>query len=28
VAYSEASLFDGDGVLVSKASATFKLLPK
>ena len=28
VAYSEASLFDPDGELVSKASATFKLLPK
>jgi acyl-coenzyme A thioesterase PaaI-like protein len=28
VAYSEASLFDADGALVSKASATFKLLPK
>lgn len=26
VAYSEASLFDQDGALVSKASATFKLL--
>ena len=28
VAYSEASLFNADGELVSKASATFKLLPK
>jgi acyl-coenzyme A thioesterase PaaI-like protein len=28
VAYSEAALYDGDGALVSKASATFKLLPK
>jgi uncharacterized protein (TIGR00369 family) len=28
VAYSEASLFDADDALVSKASATFKLLPK
>ena len=28
IAYSEASLFDEDGVMVSTASATFKLLPK
>lgn len=28
VAYSEAELFDADGELVSKASATFKLLLK
>ena len=28
IAYSEASLFDEGGVMVSTASATFKLLPK